>query len=167
VKVTTVTFEGTPEEYREYLDAISTVTNTTNRSDNTNGTPLVVELRDFIQRALNRMQLPDRQIELFRTLYAVDGQQLSKNELEARMGTTSHELSGVLGALGRRIRGTSGSEQVAQQIGATSSIETFLKISRINGKWYYSLRPELRELLESENIILNTSVPLSDRPMEQ
>jgi hypothetical protein len=167
VKVTTVTFDGTPGEYREYLAATSTVTNTNNRSDNANGTPLVVELRDFIQRALNRMQLPDRQIELFRTLYEVDGQQLSKNELETRMGTTPQELSGVLGALGRRIRGTTGSEQVAQQIGATASIDTFLKISRINGKWYYSLRPELRELLESENIILDPSVPLPDRPMEQ
>ena len=88
MKVATVTFEGTPEEYRGYLGATSTVTNIANRSDNTNGTPLVIELRDFIQRALNRMQLPDRQIELFRTLYEVDGQQLSKNELEARMGTT-------------------------------------------------------------------------------
>lgn len=160
MKVTTVNFGGTPEEYREYLAITSigtsttTVTNTTtDRSDISNGIPLVIDVQEFIRRALNRMPLPDRQRDLFTALYEADGQQLSKSELEARLGRTPHELSGVLGALGRRIHGTTGSEQVAQQIGATASIETFLKISQINGKWYYSLRPELRELLESDGVI--------------
>ncbi len=160
MKVTTVTFEGTPEQYSEYLAAASmatsviTVTNATaDRSDISNSTPLVIDVMEFIRRALNRMPLPDRQIDLFRALYEADAQQLSKPELEARMGRTSHELSGVLGALGRRIHGTTGSEQVTRRIGATAPIETFLKISQIQGKWYYSLRPELRELLERENII--------------
>jgi hypothetical protein len=52
-------------------------------------------------------------------------------------------------------------EVVTQDAFGGKISETFLKITQINGKWYYSLRPELRELLESENIILNTNVPLN------
>ncbi len=153
MRVTTVTFEGTPSECREYLPATLTVTNTTSDSSAVCGDIPPIPVQEFMRRALNRMSLPDRQADLFRTLGDADGQQLSKPELEARMGRTPHELSGVLGALGRRIHGTPGSEQVGQQIGARAPIETFLKISQIQGKWYYSLRPELRELMESDGVI--------------
>lgn len=159
MKVTTVTFEGTPEEYREYLVATAAVTNITATTNTTTGRSDAfadvspVDVQEFMRRVINRMPLPDRQIALFRTLYDADGQQLTKSELEARMGRTPQELSGVLGALGRRIRGTPGSKQVTHQIGVAVPIEVFLEISQINGKWCYTLRPELRQLLESENII--------------
>ncbi len=159
MKVTTVTFEGTPDEYREYLAATAAVAKDSmavgdmaGRSE-ASSEPPSIDLQEFMHRALNRMPLPDMQVALFNALHDADGQQLTKSEIEARIGRTPQELSGVLGALGRRIRGTPGFAQVTQRMGVTAPIEVFLEVRQVNGRLCYALRPELRRLLERDNTV--------------
>jgi hypothetical protein len=91
--------------------------------------------------------MPYGQRVLYKALYQAGEEGLCREELAIAVGRTRHQLSGILGALGRRINTTKGLE-------GKGGIEVVIETSRTTGGgWRYRMRPILREALEAENIV--------------
>lgn len=102
---------------------------------------------DDIRRMLTRIPISYGQRTIYKALYAAGDQGLSSSGLAAALDGSRAQLSGVLGALGRRVNGTEGLEGK----GGTGLI---LEISLLDdGDWCYRMRQVLREALEAEGIV--------------
>lgn len=102
--------------------------------------------RDAIIRdVIRRRRVPEGQRQLYKALDKAGDQGLLKPKLAEAMGRTDKQLDGVLGALGKRIFGTKGTDG--------KGILLFLEISWADGTWNYRLRPEVREVLKAEGLI--------------
>jgi len=99
-------------------------------------------------RVLQRLTVPAGQIALYKALYQAGDKGLPAARLAATMGRTEQELSGVLGALGRRINRTEGIN-----ITNPPGITLFFDISRIEDEWHYRMVPLLRTVLEQEGAL--------------
>lgn len=97
------------------------------------------------RRLLTRISVPRGQKQLYKALYDAGDNGLSNNELVRVMDRRDrHDLTGVFGALGRRINNTAGyGKQARPGIGMVFTIR-----ERPDGQWQYILRPEMREVLE-------------------
>ncbi len=102
---------------------------------------------DAVRRMLTRRPVPDGQRVLYRALYQAGDQGLSRSDLAVAMNRSKLQLSGVLGALGRRINRTEGLE------GKEGILIVFDASMLGDGDWHYRMRPVLREALEAEGII--------------
>jgi hypothetical protein len=162
MKVTTETFDGSAEEYLQYLaakrqsvatntvPAVATV-HTSGIADDERATTSALD--QFVRSVLHRIAIPEGQRDLFRALCAAGDVGLFRNDLAERMNRTDAVLSGVLGALGRRIHQTQGSEEVAKQLGLNEyGISIFMLVRSLDGRWHYSLRPGVRRILEDEGL---------------
>jgi hypothetical protein len=103
---------------------------------------------EFHRQVLRRLPVPEGQLLLYKALDSAGSDGLAPAELARQMGRTPKELTGVLGALGRRINGTPGVPQWKN-----SAIELFFDFPVRNGTFHYVMRPELREALKLEGVV--------------
>ncbi len=99
---------------------------------------------EIIRDVIGRRSVSQGQRQLYEVLDKAGDQGLLKPELAEAMGRSERELTGVLGALGKRIFGTKGT--------AEEGILLFLEISAADGTWNYRLRPEVRAVLKAEGL---------------
>jgi hypothetical protein len=99
-----------------------------------------------VRRMLTRRRVPDGQMALYTALYSAGDEGMTMSQLTEATGRTAQELSGVLGALGNRINKTEGLEGQ----GATGVV---LTIRQVGDRWWYCMRPVLREALEAEGLV--------------
>jgi hypothetical protein len=151
MEVSKIIFKGTPEEFPSVAQLFANLgSDGGSAAQPADGSPEQPNgsNAEVIRRVLTRMQIPNGQIALYKALANADDGRLSASALAAAMGRTEQELSGVLGALGRRINGTEGVDQTTHP-----GIGLFLGYTRENGEWHYRLRPEVRDVLEREGVI--------------
>lgn len=112
------------------------------------GSPATEATAEDFRRLLTRRPVPRGQKQLYKALYDAGDEGLSGEELVTVMGRRdSSDLSGVLGALGRRINGTPGYGEEARP--GIEMVFTFEQLP--DGQWCYFLRPEMRAVLEEMN----------------
>ncbi len=150
MKLSKLNFEGTAEEFAavEHLFVTGAVENTElvdveERTGSLDGEGKGRD--DIIRDVIRRRPVPPGQRQLYEALHEAGDQGLLKPELAEAMERTERELTGVLGALGKRIFGTKGTGE--------QGILLFLEISAANGTWRYRLRPEVRAVLKAEGLI--------------
>jgi hypothetical protein len=113
-------------------------------SDSTDQGPDEPTPEDF-QRILSRIPVPRGQKQLYRALYDAGAKGLIQDELVKVMGRRDRsDLAGVLGALGKRINGTSGYGQTEQP--GTAMVLSVEKTH--DGQYRYRLLPAMRAALE-------------------
>ena len=96
---------------------------------------------------LTRIPVSRGQQQLYKALYDADDQSLTHAKLITTMGRRDmRDLSGVLGALGRRVNGTPGYAKTHRP--ATDMV---LDWEQIDGLWHMRLKPEMRRALEELN----------------
>jgi hypothetical protein len=103
---------------------------------------------DFCRRVLGRIPIPDGQRRLYKLLDEAGDEGLAPDALCEGMNLNRKELSGVLGALGRRINGTT---DVPKWI--NTAIELFFDFPSKAGTFHYVMRAELREALRLEGVL--------------
>lgn len=97
---------------------------------------------EVIRDVIRRIPVPFGQRQLYKVLDKAGDHGLSKPKLVDAMGLSEREFAGVLGALGKRIKGS-----------AEEGISLFLQKTEVDGTWNYRLWPEVREVLKMEGII--------------
>jgi hypothetical protein len=151
MEISKITFKGTSEEFPSVAHLFATLGSeadpAAHPADGSLEQPNGAN-DELVRRVLNRMEIPPGQIALYKALANAGEERLSASALAAAMGRTEQVLSGVLGALGRRINGTEGVDQTNPP-----GIGLFLGYTRENGKWHYRLRPEVRDALERKGVI--------------
>ena len=100
---------------------------------------------DAVRKMLTRIPIADGQMALYKALYAAGDAGMTQEQLSAATGRSARELSGVMGALGRRINNTEGLEG----LGTGAVLDC-----RWGGSgWWYQMLPLLREALEAEGLV--------------
>lgn len=100
---------------------------------------------DVIKRILDRTpKLSNGPKTLFRVLYEAGNKGLNYDDIAQQMGRTNSQLSGVLGALGRRINNTTGVE------GKPGIIYLLEIVSDADG-WGWRMRYELKQVIKNSN----------------
>ena len=170
MKVTTTTFEGTPDEYREFLAIQSASQSPGEPSDEQQvdghqdtSADVVARRVKFIRSVLRRLHVPKINRELFSVLLAAGEQGVSRRELAEHLHLTDSQLAGVLGALGRRIHNTPGADEVAQEMGVIFPISIFLDGRQVDDQPSYRLRSDARRVLEAEGIVGAEIAPVRSR----
>jgi hypothetical protein len=97
-----------------------------------------------IQRIIERVAIPDGQIELYKVLYEAGDNGLEITEIAQAMHRPKEQIYGVLGALGRRINNTPGISD-KPGIGYVFELMRYEKGER----WGWKMRRELRQALQS------------------
>jgi hypothetical protein len=104
------------------------------------------DLVKSIVHVLTRKPIPRGQLCLFKALYEAGSRGLSKEDLAERMRWGNEKsLTGVIGALGKRVNGTWDFE-IAKP-GAELLVVSFN--GKRNGTVFYRIRPELREAIKA------------------
>lgn len=94
---------------------------------------------------LSRIPIPEGQKSLFKVLRQLPPDQyISKSELARRMGRPEDGLKGVLGALGRRINGTS-------SVSTNPGMGLMIDWVQRDGEWHYRLKEDFRRFLDDQN----------------
>lgn len=102
---------------------------------------------DDFMHVLTRRPVPRGQKQLYKALYNAGDRGLTKGELVRVMGRRDwKDLTGVLGALGRRVNGTSGYGYAKKP-----GIDMLFIIKPVSKKYRYILRPEMKAALEQLN----------------
>lgn len=104
---------------------------------------------EVILRVLKRKRIKKGQTGLYKAFSKLGDEWLSGSRLAATMGIEKTQLSGVLGALGRRINETEGVSKTNPP-----GIAFFLDYTHEDGGEYsYRLRPEVRAILKREGLL--------------
>lgn len=103
--------------------------------------------RGLMIRMLTRIPIPDALRQVLGGLYRAGEDGLTLNGLCELLQCQNDQLAGVMGGLGRRINQTA-----ARKDGTVVNSALVLRWETRNGEWVYILRPEFREVLESEEI---------------
>lgn len=106
-----------------------------------------VSEEQLIRRVIRRHRVPPGQRALYTTLLEAGEEGLDFATLAARMGRSTEELSGVLGALGRRINATPGIESLPEPPGV-ALLFNYKESAPPKGEWGWAMKPVLREVLE-------------------
>jgi hypothetical protein len=109
-------------------------------SDNNSGEDMLFGLFKLV---LERRPLGENPEKLIRKLY-LSKNRVSMPELAKELNLTSQQISGVLGALGRRINNTQG-------IDTENGIGFLFDIRNDKGIWHYTLTDEFRKFLDDSN----------------
>ena len=151
MKVSRISFTGTPEEFTTVAHLFADGDDGNNSAESGPATPpsLPDMMHDTIRRVLKRIPITPGQQALYEALYKAGSNGLTQHALAAAMGRTEQELSGVLGALGRRINGTEGVALKPGDLG----ISIFFDVKWVNDVWHYTMKPALREVLDDEGLI--------------
>lgn len=139
-----VMFEGTTEEFEAVAHLFGKLSPSSEES--ANGHEPTIEPQKAIRNMLSRIDIPNGQLAVYKAL--VNGR-LEYNELLAKTGRVSREMSGVLGALGRRINGT----EAIHKAGLPGNTSAVLVREKEGGKEYFSLTPDALEALRAEEVI--------------
>lgn len=101
----------------------------------------------LIRRIIKRHRVPPGQRALYNALLEADERGLDFATLASRMGRSTEELSGVLGALGRRINATDGIESLPEPPGVGLLFD-YRDQAPPSGDWGWAMKPALRKVLE-------------------
>ncbi len=101
-------------------------------------------IRDIIER---QPEIPNGQKDLYNVLYQADEEGLDYTTLSSRMLRTKRKMSGVLGALGRRINNTPGIEDEP----GVAFLLNYKNNAPPKGSWGWGMSQELRQVLENGN----------------
>jgi hypothetical protein len=145
MKITKVTFEGTPEEFKG-IDYVFTESPSEPVNPKENKADKKLDPKDAYKAMLKRIEISKGQLDVYKAL--ANGELEYKDYLAA-MGKTSAEIAGVHGALGRRINNTKEIHQAGLP-GHTSAIMTWRQEGK---KGYFSLKPDFLEVLKEEGLI--------------
>jgi hypothetical protein len=145
VRITKLVFDGNAEEFASVADLFrgDALEDLAAAPEQLGGAP-DAEAR-LIRRVLTRRKPVDGQVALYRALAAADGSWLSLDQLASATGRRPRALTGVLGALGRRVNATPGIA-AAGRVGA--GIALLLDLERRESGWHYRLRPATRDVLK-------------------
>lgn len=115
----------------------------------TSGSQQIRPKIDVIKRILDRRPyLSPRPKTLFKVLYQAGNDGLKFEDIAAQMEGTPSQLSGVLGALGRRINNTPG---VEGKPGISYMLEIVHEIDSDPQAWGWRMRYELMQLIRDSN----------------
>jgi hypothetical protein len=155
MEISNVTFKGTPEEFRSVAHlfskpGIGVVPITESVGTNKSLEPLNgAANEDVILRVLKRRRIRKGQIALYKAFSNAGEDWMSSSAVAAKMKIRRPQLSGVLGALGRRINETEGVDQ-----SNPPGIALFLEYKQDNGgEYYYRLRQPVRAILMREGMM--------------
>lgn len=140
-------FDGTPEEYAAYVairEGRGRGEEKTVEANHSQSTALVA----FFRRVLTRRDLSDNSKRLLAALYEAGDAGLLRDELARRVGVDDSQLSGVLGAFGRRIEATEGISTVGRP--SRKGTGHMMDFAKVAGVWRYTLIPEARQAIEAE-----------------
>jgi hypothetical protein len=149
MKISKLSYEGTPEEFAAVADLFAEgadVHEGTAAVYPSEGTSQPRRDLETIRRVLGRIAIPEGQKALYHVLYDAGDRVLSAGELANAMRITVQELNGVLGALGRRVNGTAG-------IDGKPGINLLLDVEKSGGEWHYHMPQETRSALEKERLV--------------
>ncbi|MGI6206654.1 MAG: hypothetical protein ACOYEW_00460 [Anaerolineae bacterium] len=158
VAMKVVEFEGTPEEYAQFL-AIRGQPRSGEAEQHPvdevaeKGADRSTALVRFLQDVLNRRELGENYKQLLASLYEAGDAGLLRRDLVQKLGLSDSQLSGILGALGRRIEATPGVD-TAGRPGRTGTGH-MMESDKVGGIWRYRLIPEAREAIEKEDSTLH------------
>jgi hypothetical protein len=103
--------------------------------------------RELMIRMLTRIPLPDALRQVLGALYRAGEEGTTLSALCELLRCQPDQLAGVMGGLGRRINQTA-----ARKDGTVVNSTLVLRYELRNHEWVYILRPEFREVLESEEV---------------
>jgi hypothetical protein len=138
--VSYVTFTGTAEEYTLVAHLFdkkpTTIPDTDEASTN--------DQKKIIRHVLQRIPVQDTQIDFFKTLASAGEAGIYSSDLAAALEFTPKQLTGALGALGRRINGT---EEVTQEMPPPGT-KLFIDTKNTARGLHYTLKPLIIEVLQ-------------------
>jgi hypothetical protein len=105
----------------------------------------------LLRRVLQRRRISRGQRALLKTLYEAGDEGLDFETLAATIGRSTEELSGVLGAFGRRVNQTAGAESLPEPPGVTLLFD-YRASAPPGGRWGWAMKPELRKALEEVGV---------------
>lgn len=110
--------------------------------------PSAEEEMALMHEVLTRSAVAEGHRALFQVLWNTPGQEIQAADLQAALGLTSGQFAGVMGSLGRRINARAKAHGYRR-----TGIELLVVWRQDPGdrKWYCSLRPEFRTLLETDS----------------
>jgi hypothetical protein len=108
----------------------------------------ILDEATLIRRMISRAPISYGQRILYKTLYLASDDGMNNRELAETLSLTPYQFAGLLGALGKRVNGTEGSNQFGR-IG----LNLLFDISRSGDIWNYRLRPVFRTILEEDQIV--------------
>ena len=101
-----------------------------------------------MKRMITRAPISRGQRALYEELYQAGDEGMTNRELATALSFSPYQFAGLLGALGRRIEYTDGSDQFGG-IG----IGLIFEIRRMDDVWRYWIRPAFKTVLEEEGIV--------------
>lgn len=114
----------------------------------------IVDEITHIRKVLHRKPLSNGQKALFSILYNSIDQPINSRDLAKALSFTPIQFAGLMGALGKRIEGTEGSEAFPRL-----GIGLFFEFQRSEGQIAYKLRPIVRQIFEEDGLI-NTNLQI-------
>lgn len=142
MKVKSLQFEGTPEEFKAVAYMFDgSHTETERESDEI----VTINAKDAIRTMITRRPLPNGQRELYLAL--INGP-LEYDEFTRKMGRTPQQMRGLMGALGKRVNATEEVHQAGLPCDSTLVVKTFQK----NDKKYVSLTDDVLEVIKEPDI---------------
>jgi len=143
-----IIFDGTAEEFNEVAQSLSDATTASDisKGDMASGKDEVVEPKEAIRKMLKRISISNGQRAVYR---ALSEGEMKYEDLLKKIGKTSGELAGVLGALGRRINNT----KEIHQAGVPGSVTAVLHYRKENDELYLSLTKDAEQVLKEEGVI--------------
>jgi hypothetical protein len=151
-------FEGTPAEYREFLEAQQPGEGQeqpiVDSSDEHMAEPVArdgenMALRDLVAQALTRRPLSPAQRKLFQILREAGPGGITKEDLSTALELTGHQMAGLMGALGRRTQETRGAAELNKRLGLNGGIALMMEITYRGEDTLYRARPELLSALDN------------------
>lgn len=135
---------GFTKSIQDTMDSLQGINLNNSETDNTSNMDKHKLIRDVIER---KPEIPDGQQTLYSVLFSADEDGLDYSTLAIQMKRTEKQLSGILGALGRRINNTKGIEGDP----GVPFLLTYKNSAPPNEKWGWAMSLELKQVLENGN----------------
>lgn len=142
MKITSLKFEGTSEEFKAVAHMFE---GSPPKSEEGPEEEIKVDAKDAIRKMIERRTLPNGQRQLYLAL--IDGP-MEYNDFLEKMKRTPRQMTGVIGALGKRVNAT---EEV-HKAGLPGDSTLVLRSYQENGKKYISLTDEVLEVIKEPEI---------------
>ena len=143
-------FEGTAEEFRSVADLFGYDSLRTGL-DETEGILATdyeskIEPKEAIRKMLKRLRIPEGQRSVYKALK--DGE-VKAEDMPGKIGRTSAEYAGDMGALGRRTNNT----KEIHDAGLPGNINAVINYRETDDGTYLSLTQDAKEVLVEEGVI--------------
>lgn len=143
MKLESMRFEGTPEEFKAVAHLFEDPTSKEEGKKLEEVTEM--EKKDAIRTMITRRKLPNGQRELYLAL--MDGP-LEYDELLAKTSRSPEQMRGLIGALGKRVNATGEVHEAGLVGDSTLVLNTYLE----SGKKYIGLTDEVLEVLKEPEV---------------